>query len=173
MRWIVCCVFEGFLKVIVRHADHGGTLINWYPGTLVPVRDGYPGGTGTRVPGYPAQTPGGLGADPVTRRTRPGNPDGYPGPTRTGGTPSMYPLRSAFPSNGSKGRINSGEGKSSNLVATSVVRRRRARSLVCFAPVFKTCVFDPFSCRTCCVCHSSILVRSVFIRTFDGWLVVV
>ena len=38
LRWIVCCVFEGFLEVVVRHADHGDTfhgdtLITGYPGT--------------------------------------------------------------------------------------------------------------------------------------------
>ena len=31
LRWIVRCVFEGFLEVIVRHADHGDTLLNGYP----------------------------------------------------------------------------------------------------------------------------------------------
>ena len=30
-RCIVCCVFEGFLEVIVRHADHGDTLLTGYP----------------------------------------------------------------------------------------------------------------------------------------------
>ena len=33
LRWIVCSVFEGFLEVIVRHADHGDTLLNGYPRT--------------------------------------------------------------------------------------------------------------------------------------------
>ena len=33
LRWIVCCVFEGFLEVIVRHAHHGDTLLNGYPGS--------------------------------------------------------------------------------------------------------------------------------------------
>ena len=28
---MVCCVFEGFLEVIARHADHGDTLLNGYP----------------------------------------------------------------------------------------------------------------------------------------------
>ena len=32
-RWIVRCVFEGFLEAIVRHADHGDTLLTGYPGT--------------------------------------------------------------------------------------------------------------------------------------------
>ena len=29
---MVCCVFEGLAEVIVRHADHGDTLLNGYPG---------------------------------------------------------------------------------------------------------------------------------------------
>ena len=40
-RWIVRCVFEGFLEVIVRHADHGDTLLNEYSGTWVPGLNGY------------------------------------------------------------------------------------------------------------------------------------
>ena len=53
LRWIVCCMFEGFLRVVVRHADHGDTLLNGYrvpgyPGTQVERVPGYPG---TRVPG--------------------------------------------------------------------------------------------------------------------------
>ena len=46
LRWIVCCVFEGFLEVIVRHADHGDTLLTGYPVTrwrLVPIRLNPPG----------------------------------------------------------------------------------------------------------------------------------
>ena len=43
LRWIVCCVFEGFLEVIVRHADHGDTLMNGYPRTRVKQVPGYPG----------------------------------------------------------------------------------------------------------------------------------
>ena len=80
--WIVCCVFEGLLEVIVRHADYGKTLLNGYPGTRL-----------GRVLGYPdprPENPAGFGSapDPVTGRIRPGKPAGYPGPTRTGGTPS-------------------------------------------------------------------------------------
>ena len=67
---IVCCVFEGFLEIIVRHADHGDTLLNGYPGT--------------RVPG--PKNPAGFGSDPdpVVGSTRPGKPAGYPGSKRTG-----------------------------------------------------------------------------------------
>lgn len=30
LRWIVFCVFEGFLEVAVRHPDHGDTLLSGY-----------------------------------------------------------------------------------------------------------------------------------------------
>ena len=48
LRWVVCCVFEGFLEVIVRAADHGDTLFTGHPGTRVP---GYP--AGYPAAGYP------------------------------------------------------------------------------------------------------------------------
>ena len=35
--WIVFCVIEGFLGVIVRHVDHGGTSLTGYPGARVPA----------------------------------------------------------------------------------------------------------------------------------------
>ena len=82
--WIVCCVFEGFLEVVVGHGDHGDTLLVY----------GYPFGTGTRVPEYPGIRPEKTAGfvsdpDPVMGRTLPGKPAGYPGPTRTGGIPTM------------------------------------------------------------------------------------
>ena len=88
LLWNVCCVFDGVLAVIVRHADHRDTLHNGDPGTRIP---GYSFGTGTWVLGYPAtrpQTPGvfWVGHGPRKGRTRPGKPAGYPGPTRTSGT---------------------------------------------------------------------------------------
>ena len=72
LRWIVCCGFEGFLEVIVRHAHQGDTLLNGYSGTRT-------------------ENPAGFGSDqdPVTGRARPDKPAGYPGPTRMGGTPSV------------------------------------------------------------------------------------
>ena len=75
LRRIVCCVFGGFLEVIAKHADHGDTLLNGYPGT--------------RAPG--AKNPADFGSDPdpVEGSTRPGKPAGYPGSKRTGGTPSV------------------------------------------------------------------------------------
>ena len=67
-------MFEGFLEIIVRHADHGDTLLNGYPGT--------------RVPG--PKNPAGFGSDPdpVAGITCPGRLAGYPGSQRTGGTRS-------------------------------------------------------------------------------------
>ena len=44
LQGIVCCVFEGFLEVIVRLADYGDTLVNGYPGT----RPEKPGGVWVR-----------------------------------------------------------------------------------------------------------------------------
>ena len=90
-------MFEGLLEVIVRHADHGETLLN---GTRVPgysfgtgirvlVRDGYPG---TRIPGYPVRKPRrvfGSDPEPVTGRACPVKLAGYAVPTRTGGTPTQ------------------------------------------------------------------------------------
>ena len=38
LRWVVCCVFEGFLEVIVRAADHGDTLLTGYPAAGYPTR---------------------------------------------------------------------------------------------------------------------------------------
>ena len=77
-RWIVCCVIEEFAEVIVRHADHGDTLLTRYPGTRVP---------GTR-------NPAGFGSDPdpVAGITRPRRPAGYPG-RRTGGTAKIHMIR--------------------------------------------------------------------------------
>ena len=69
LRWIVCCVFEGFLEVIVRHADHGDTLVKGYPGTQPEKPGGFWVGPG---PG------GGYYPSGYTRR--------YPGSKRTGGT---------------------------------------------------------------------------------------
>ena len=68
-------MFEGFLEVIVRHADHGDTFLNAYPGT--------------RISGPKNPADFGSDTDPVTGTTRPGKPARYPGPTRTGGTPSV------------------------------------------------------------------------------------
>ena len=67
-------MFEGFLEVIARHADHGDNSLNGYPGT--------------RIPG--PKNPAGFGSDPdpVAVSTRPGKPAGYPGSKRTGGTPT-------------------------------------------------------------------------------------
>ena len=61
-------MFEGFLEVIVRHADYGDTMLNGY--------------RGTRVPGPKNQAGFGSDPDPVAGSTRPGK--------RTGGTPTMY-----------------------------------------------------------------------------------
>ena len=71
-------MFEVFLEVIIRHAEHWDTLLNGYPGTWVPG----------------PKNPAGVGSDPdpdpVAGSTRPGKPTGYPGSTRTGGTPRSY-----------------------------------------------------------------------------------
>ena len=72
----ICCEFEEFPEVIVRHADCGPTLLDEYPGI--------------RVLGPNIQAGCGSDPDPVTGRTRPGKPDGDAGPTRTGGTPNTY-----------------------------------------------------------------------------------
>ena len=75
------------MEVILRQADHGDTLLNGYPGT----RSGrVPGYLSTRAPG--PKNPAGFGTDPdpVIGRTRPGKHAGYPGPTRTGGTPTTH-----------------------------------------------------------------------------------
>ena len=67
-------MFVGFLKVIVRHADHGDTLLAGYPGTPVSA----------------PKNPAGFGSDPdpVADSTRPGKLAGYSGSKRMGGTPS-------------------------------------------------------------------------------------
>ena len=64
---------------IVRHADHGDTFLNAYPGT--------------RISGPKNPADFGSDTDPVTGTTRPGKPARYPGPTRTGGTPNLHLIR--------------------------------------------------------------------------------
>ena len=60
---------------IVRHVDHGDTLLKGY--------------RGTREPG--PKNPAGFGSDPdpVAGSTRPGKPAEYPGSERRGGTPNV------------------------------------------------------------------------------------
>ena len=38
LLWIVCCVFDEFLEVVTRHADHGDALLTGYPGTRLATR---------------------------------------------------------------------------------------------------------------------------------------
>ena len=54
LRWIVFCVFEGFLEVIVRHAHHGDTLLNGYLGTRPEKPDGFWVGPGLGSGLYPS-----------------------------------------------------------------------------------------------------------------------
>ena len=73
-------MFDGFLEVIVRHADHGDTLLNGYPGSRPEKPGGFWVGPG---PGSGITRPG----KPTRVNTYPGKPTGYPGSKRTGGTP--------------------------------------------------------------------------------------
>ena len=72
-------MFETIPEVIVRHVDHGDTLLNGYH----TVRDGYPGTRPKKSADF------GSDPDPVTGRTRQDKRAGQPGPTRTGGTPTV------------------------------------------------------------------------------------
>ena len=75
------CVFEGFLEVIVRHADHGDVA--------------------NRVPN--PKNPAGFGSDPdpVAGSTLPDkNPPGTRGSKRTGGTPTSQGSQDGYSSGG-------------------------------------------------------------------------
>ena len=69
-------MFERFLEVVVRHADHGDTFQPGYPRVPCPKNPA----------GFRSDT------DTVAGSTRPGRLAGYPGRKRMGGTPSLSPV---------------------------------------------------------------------------------